>query len=174
MVRAAHARARKCVCSRARHRLFPAPAARRTRSLRTAGSWPLGIAAGAAYAYMVATWGGFIFVGNLVAVHAAALAALGYYSPQLWASFALFFAVGTAGAVNVPVVNWGPVRSLEQIGPLLVLLGLTYIAACEFVGKRRGLTWDKDFVAMVTIRVQVRAAACARGRRGAAHPRVCV
>ena len=131
----------------------------RTRSLRTSGSWPLGLAAGAAYAYMVATWGGFIFVGNLVAVHAAALAALGYYSPQLWASFALFFAVGTTGAVNVPVVNWGPFRSLEQIGPLLVLLGLTYIAACEFVGKRRGLSWEKDVVAMVTIRVQVRGGA---------------
>lgn len=43
------------------------------RSLRTPGSWPIGLLAGLAYAYMVAAWGGFIFVGNMVAVHAASL-----------------------------------------------------------------------------------------------------
>ncbi len=36
------------------------------RSLRAPGSWPIGLLAGAAYAYMVAAWGGFIFVGNMV------------------------------------------------------------------------------------------------------------
>ena len=126
------------------------------RSLRAPSSWWIGAAAGAAYAYMVATWGGFTFVGNLVAVHALALVLLGYYSPSLYGAFSLFFLVGTAGAVQVPVVNTGPFRHMEQIAPLLVFLGLQYVAACELVARRRGLSWDKDFAAMVTLRAQVR------------------
>ncbi|KAF8305798.1 hypothetical protein TcBrA4_0040280 [Trypanosoma cruzi] len=41
------------------------------RSLRNAGSWPIGVLTGLAYGYMVSTWGGFIFVLNMVALHAA-------------------------------------------------------------------------------------------------------
>jgi hypothetical protein len=49
--------------------------------------WVTGIAAGLSYAYMVWTWGGFIFVGNLVAVHAAVITALGYYSHNLHVAY---------------------------------------------------------------------------------------
>ena len=35
------------------------------RSLRTEGSWPIGAAAGLAYTYMVAAWGGYVFVLNM-------------------------------------------------------------------------------------------------------------
>lgn len=43
------------------------------RSLRTRRSWPIGVLAGVAYIYMVAAWGGYIFVGNMVGVHAGLL-----------------------------------------------------------------------------------------------------
>jgi dolichyl-diphosphooligosaccharide--protein glycosyltransferase len=43
------------------------------RSLRSEKSWPIGIIAGLAYIYMVATWGGYIFVINMVGVHAGLL-----------------------------------------------------------------------------------------------------
>ena len=65
-----------------------------------------GIAAGLAYAYMVWTWGGFIFVGNMVAVHAAVITALGYFSSTLHIAYSCFFIVGTSLAVQVPVVGW--------------------------------------------------------------------
>lgn len=46
------------------------------RSLRTEKSWPVGIITGLAYIYMVAAWGGYIFVVNMVGVHAAFLLGL--------------------------------------------------------------------------------------------------
>ena len=43
------------------------------RSLRSEKSWPIAILAGISYIYMVAAWGGYIFVINMIGVHAAAL-----------------------------------------------------------------------------------------------------
>ena len=54
------------------------------RSLRgksdTDPSWLFGIITGIAYIYMVAAWGGYIFVLNMIAFHALVLVALGKYS----------------------------------------------------------------------------------------------
>ena len=38
-------------------------------------------------------------------------------------AYSLFYFIGTLGAVQVPVVNTTPLRSLEQMGPLLVFVG---------------------------------------------------
>ena len=49
------------------------------RSLRgeDEGAWKWGVATGLAYTYMVAAWGGFIFVLNMIAIHAGILVILG-------------------------------------------------------------------------------------------------
>ena len=67
------------------------------RSLRSNSSWPLGIVAGIAYIYMAAAWGGYIFVINMVAVHALGLMATGRYSNKLHHAYTLFYIVGTYG-----------------------------------------------------------------------------
>lgn len=46
------------------------------RSLRDDASWPFAILTGIAYYCMVATWGGYIFVLNMIALHALSLAVL--------------------------------------------------------------------------------------------------
>jgi hypothetical protein len=50
------------------------------RSNRNEKSWPLGAVAGLCYVYMVAAWGGYTFVLNMVGLHAAALVALNHYT----------------------------------------------------------------------------------------------
>ena len=51
------------------------------RSLRggDSTSWIFGLAAGLAYFYMVASWGGYIFVINMVGVHAGVLVLMGRF-----------------------------------------------------------------------------------------------
>lgn len=106
------------------------------RSLRTPSSWPFGILCGLAYIYSVANWGGYIFVNNLIGLNAAVLVAIGKYTHGLYLSYTLWYVIGTAGATFVPVVGWTPLRSLEQIAPLLVFLTLQVIAALDFVRRR--------------------------------------
>jgi hypothetical protein len=50
----------------------------------------------------VATWGGYIFVVNVIAAHAAVLVGLGRYSSSLHRAYSIFFIVGTFGAVQIP------------------------------------------------------------------------
>ena len=56
---------------------------RRCRSLRNDSSWWWGIFTGLAYTYMVMVWGGYIFVLNMIGVHAGVLWITGCHSTKL-------------------------------------------------------------------------------------------
>ena len=65
------------------------------------GSWWYGIFTGLAYIYMVAAWGGYVFVLNMIGFHAVALVFLGRHSTKLHRAYSLFYIIGTAGAIQV-------------------------------------------------------------------------
>lgn len=113
------------------------------RSLRTPKSWPFGILTGLAYFFMVAAWGGYIFVINMIGVHAAVLIGLGHYSTSLYRAYTLFFVIGTAGAIQVPVVGWTPLRSLEQICPLILFFGFQLLEFCAIIRRKKKLGFFK-------------------------------
>lgn len=99
------------------------------RSLRTTDSYWYGIATAVSYFYMVAAWGGYVFVSNMIALHAVALIALGRHSRQLHYAYSLFYVLGTFSAIQIPVVGMAPFKSLEQMGALgvFVLLQLWWL-----------------------------------------------
>ena len=117
------------------------------RSLRVGepGKVPLntlvyGVLCGLAYIYMVAAWGGFVFVLNMIGMHAAVLIACGRFSSKLHRAFSLFYVIGTLGAIQVPVVGWGPLKSLEQLGPLAIFVGMQVLEVAAVQKRKRGLT----------------------------------
>ncbi len=106
------------------------------RAHRGPSSWPIAVPAGLAYVYMVAAWGGYTFVINMVGLHAAVLILIGRFNKSVYLCYTLFFIVGTAGAIQVPCVAWTPLKSLEQIGPLFVfclyqIFGLVDLLAAQ-------------------------------------------
>lgn len=107
------------------------------RALRTPRSWPFAILGGVAYAAAAATWGGYIFVNNMVALHAAFLVAIGKYSRNLYLSYTLFWLIGTVGATYVPVIGWAPLRSLEQMPSLLTFAVYQVMELCDVYRRRR-------------------------------------
>lgn len=109
------------------------------RSLRKESSWWLGAVAGVSYAYMVAVWGGYVFVLNMIGLHAAVLILLGRLTPKLHKSYTLFILIGTYGAIQTPVVGMSPFKSAEQVGPLFVFIGMQALALCEHLVKKQGL-----------------------------------
>lgn len=86
-----------------------------------------GALAGVCYTYMVAVWGGYVFVLNMVVAHALVLTILFRYTEKLRISFSLFFLLGTAGATRVPVVGWRPFRDMEQLSAVVAFLGLNIL-----------------------------------------------
>eukprot|EP00930_Biecheleria_cincta_P033883 TRINITY_DN23455_c0_g1_i1.p1 TRINITY_DN23455_c0_g1~~TRINITY_DN23455_c0_g1_i1.p1 ORF type:complete len:881 (+),score=143.03 TRINITY_DN23455_c0_g1_i1:90-2732(+) len=107
------------------------------RSVRTPSSWPFAVLAGLSYVYMVAAWGGYIFVLNMIGVHALMLVGLGRFNSGVHKAYTLFFVIGTLGAIQIPVVNWTPLRSIEQLGPLGVFLGYQVLAFCDSQRRKR-------------------------------------
>ena len=111
------------------------------RSLRTEQSWPVAFVAALSYFYMVAAWGGYTFVLNMVGVHAACqLFANGVrkFSWNLHKAYHVFYFVGTALAIRVPVVGWMPLQSMEQMGPLFVLVIANIYAFVHVQSKKMG------------------------------------
>jgi len=115
-----------------------------TSSLRIFGNLflttAMGTLTGLAYFYMVAAWGGYVFVINLMAAHAGALVLLGRYSDRLHRAYTSMFVIGTALAIHVPVVGLTPLKSLEQMGPLVAFGGLQLIEVIEML--KRTYNWD--------------------------------
>jgi len=112
------------------------------RSLREGDkySYLYGISSGIAYFYMVATWGGYVFVLNLIGIHAAVLVLLGRFSTKVYLSYSLFYVIGTVMAIQIPVVGLAPLKSLEQMGPGLVFLFYQVIYYCESQIRKKNLT----------------------------------
>jgi len=115
------------------------------RAVRTPSSWLWGIPAGLSYIYMVAAWGGYIFVINMIGVHALLLVVLGRFNSGVYKAYTLFFILGTGGAMQIPVVGWTPLRSMEQIGPLGVFFGYQVLAFCDW-NRRRYKMGTKEFI----------------------------
>merc|ERR1719181_2645422 len=106
------------------------------RSVRTPKSWPWSILAGVSYIYMVAAWGGYIFVINMIGVHALMLVGLGRFNSGAHKAYTIFFVIGTFGAMQIPVVGWQPLRSLEQMGPLMAFFGYQVLEFCDIQRRR--------------------------------------
>ena len=127
------------------------------RSLRSndkyASLWSIPTAL--AYFYMVAAWGGYVFVINMIGVHAAALVAMGRFDRKVWMSYTIFYVIGTTLATRVPVVGWTPLKSLEQMGPALVFVGYQLLMAVEIMRKKRALDRKNSW----KLRIQVFASA---------------
>ncbi len=80
---------------------------------------------------MVTTWGGYIFVLNMIGLHAAVLVLLGRFSRKVYISYSTFYVIGTILAIQVPVVGTAPLKSLEQMGPLAVFVVYQLLQYCE-------------------------------------------
>lgn len=70
------------------------------------------------YGYMVSAWGGYVFITNLLPLHALVLICMGRYSPRLYVSYSTWFALGTLASMQIPFVGFLPIRSSEHMSAL--------------------------------------------------------
>jgi len=107
------------------------------RSVRTPRSWPWAVLGALFYYFSVATWGGYIFVNNLIALHAAVIVAMGRYDSGVHRAYTIWYVFGTFGATFVPPVGYAPVKSLEQAPAALVFLVYQFLESCDIYRRRQ-------------------------------------
>ncbi|TFL02256.1 oligosaccharyl transferase STT3 subunit [Pterulicium gracile] len=98
-----------------------------------AGSAFFGTCAAVFYFYMVAAWGGYAFITNMIPVHAMVLILMGRYSSRLYVAYSSWYAVGTLSSMQVPFVGFQPVRTSEHMAALGVFGLLQIIAFAQLV-----------------------------------------
>jgi dolichyl-diphosphooligosaccharide---protein glycosyltransferase len=80
------------------------------------------------YFYMVASWGGYIFIINLIPFHVIGLIASGRFSGRLYVAYSIFYTLGTLLSMTISFVSFIPVTSPEHLGSIGVF-GLIQLVA---------------------------------------------
>ncbi|KAH6915738.1 oligosaccharyl transferase STT3 subunit [Coprinopsis sp. MPI-PUGE-AT-0042] len=102
------------------------------KALKT-GSALYGTVAAIFYFYMVAAWGGYVFITNMIPLHALVLILMGRFSHRLYAAYCSWYAIGTLASMQVPFVSFQPVSTSEHMGALGVFGLLQIVAFTELV-----------------------------------------
>ncbi|TBU45418.1 oligosaccharyl transferase STT3 subunit [Dichomitus squalens] len=85
------------------------------------------------YFYMVAAWGGYAFITNMIPLHALTLILMGRFSSRLYVAYSSWYAIGTLASMQVPFVGFQPVRTSEHMAALGVFGLLQIVAFAELV-----------------------------------------
>src|SRR5271156_2471093 len=70
------------------------------------------------YFYMVAAWGGYVFITNMLPLHAFVLILMGRYSSRLYVAYSTYYAIGTLASMQIPFVGFQPVFTSEHMAAL--------------------------------------------------------
>lgn len=70
------------------------------------------------YFYMVAAWGGYVFIINLIPLHVFVLMLMGRFSNRVYVAYSTFYALGTLMSMQIPFVGFQPTRTSEHMAAL--------------------------------------------------------
>lgn len=68
-----------------------------------------------AYFYMVSSWGGYVFLINLIPLHVLALLFTGRFSHRIYVAYSILYCVGTILSMQISFVGFQPVQSSEHM-----------------------------------------------------------
>ncbi|CAD7937244.1 unnamed protein product [Amoebophrya sp. A120] len=99
------------------------------------GSILWGLFAAFAFLYMVASWGGYIFVLNTIAIYMVLVLLIGTFSARHYVAYSLFYVIGTILCLNIPFVNFQAVSSSEHLASHGVFLVMNCYYGTRFVSQ---------------------------------------
>ncbi|ORX39432.1 Oligosaccharyl transferase STT3 subunit-domain-containing protein [Kockovaella imperatae] len=106
------------------------------------GSAFWGMLAALFYGWMVAAWGGYVFITNMIPLHAFVLILMGRFTQRLYLSYSSWYIIGTICSMQVPFVGFLPLRTSEHMAALGVFGLLQLVSFVEIV---RRLVPGKQF-----------------------------
>ncbi|CDW54120.1 Argonaute 1 isoform B [Trichuris trichiura] len=70
------------------------------------------------YFYMVSSWGGYVFLINLIPMHVLALIICSRFSHRIYVAYSVVYCLGTLLSMQIPFVGFQPVQSSEHMAAL--------------------------------------------------------
>ena len=106
------------------------------KAIRT-GSLAWSAACAAAYFALAASWGGYVFLANLIPLHVLALLLTGHFDHRVYIAYSTFYILGTVLVMQIPLIGIQPMYSGEHMGSLGVF-GLVQVALLTRLGAGLG------------------------------------
>jgi dolichyl-diphosphooligosaccharide--protein glycosyltransferase len=97
------------------------------KAVKTGGILWSGLCA-IAYFYMVSSWGGYVFLINLIPIHVLALMLTGRFTNKIYCAYSTVYCLGTILSMQIAFVGFQPIQSSEHMGALGVF-GLCQLLA---------------------------------------------
>eukprot|EP00824_Muranothrix_gubernata_P023472 TRINITY_DN6298_c0_g2_i1.p1 TRINITY_DN6298_c0_g2~~TRINITY_DN6298_c0_g2_i1.p1 ORF type:complete len:698 (+),score=146.06 TRINITY_DN6298_c0_g2_i1:92-2185(+) len=85
------------------------------------------------YFYMVAAWGGYIFIINLIPLYVLVMIFVGRYSHRLYVAYCTLYVLGTLLSMQVSFVGFQPVYSSEHMAALGVFVFLQVYGGIRWI-----------------------------------------
>ncbi|WOO81537.1 Dolichyl-diphosphooligosaccharide--protein glycosyltransferase subunit stt3 [Vanrija pseudolonga] len=104
------------------------------KALKTGSAW-WGTVTALFYGWMVAAWGGYVFITNLVPLHVFVLILMGRYNHRIYVAYSSWYVLGTVASMQVPFVEFLPIRTSEGMAALGTFGLVQLIAFVEVVRK---------------------------------------
>ncbi|KAJ7750206.1 oligosaccharyl transferase STT3 subunit [Mycena metata] len=116
------------------------------------GSALFGTLAAVFYFYMVAAWGGYVFITNMIPLHGLVLILMGRFTSRLYVAYSSWYVIGTLSSMQVPFVGFQPVSTSEHMAALGVFGLLQIVAFVQLVRSHVSSKQFQDllFVVLVT------------------------
>lgn len=85
------------------------------------------------YFYMVSSWGGYVFITNLIPLHVFVLILMGRYDIKIYTAYTTWYALGTLASMQIPFVGFLPIRSNDHMAALGVFGLIQLVAFGDYV-----------------------------------------
>merc|ERR1719259_328705 len=76
------------------------------------------VLAAVAYFYMVSSWGGYVFLINIIPLHVLVLMLTGRFSHRIYVAYSTLYVIGTVLSMQISFVGFQPVQTSEHMGAL--------------------------------------------------------
>ncbi|XP_050539389.1 dolichyl-diphosphooligosaccharide--protein glycosyltransferase subunit STT3A [Daktulosphaira vitifoliae] len=81
-----------------------------------------------AYFYMVSSWGGYVFLINLIPMHVFVLMITGRFSHRIYVAYSSVYCIGTILSMQISFVGFQPVQTSEH------MMALGVFGLCQILG----------------------------------------
>lgn len=80
------------------------------------------------FLFQVSSWGGYVFLINLIPLHVLALMCLGRFSARVYVAYSTLYCVGTILSMQISFVGFQPIQSSEH----MLVSWLSFILSCAW------------------------------------------
>ena len=98
------------------------------------------------YYYMVAAWGGYVFIINVIPIYTLLLMVAGRFSSKLYIAYSCFYTLGSLMAMTVPFVGFNVINQAECAGSHGVFVAVQAYAFIQLLERLVGRANLKKFI----------------------------